>query len=145
MVELFWWTLLMEKTHISKACSKINIISYKYQIDTCVYAKLVNTHSIRKSWKNLETLFVQNLRQNLNFVPGIHILINIKRIFRPHIKFSCFLSSEDWKSDARVRFLFLFFIFSTRSNWDFWDRNNLTFSKYHEKYISIIDADRKIG
>ena len=33
-----------------------------------------------------------------------------------HIKNnSCFPSSENWKSDARVRFLFLFFIFSTGS------------------------------
>ena len=37
------------------------------------------------------------------------------------------------------------FIFSSSSNWGFWDRNELTFSTYHEKCISIIEADRKIG
>ena len=62
-----------------------------------------------------------------------------------NIRNSCFPSSEDWEIDARVRFLYLFFVFSTRSNWDFWDRNDFTFSTYHEKCISIIEVDRKIG
>ena len=63
-----------------------------------------------------------------------------------HIKKSyCFPSAEYWISDARVRFLYLSIIFSIRSNWDFWDRNNIKFSTYHEKYISIIEEGHKIG
>ena len=63
-----------------------------------------------------------------------------------HIKkFSCFPSSDDWKSDARVPYLFLFSIFSARSNWAFWDKNNSTFSTYHVNCISIIEVDREIG
>ena len=39
--------------------------------------------------------------------------------------------------------LFLFLIFSTRSIFDYWDKNNFTFSTYHVKCICIIE-DRNV-
>ena len=66
-----------------------------------------------------------------------------KKYVRPHKKFFLFPVLWRLKSDARMRFLFLFFILSKRLIWDFWEKNNFTFSTYHVKCIFIIEVDRK--